>query len=200
MKKTVYSLMLLLIILAGCGQTPATPLATSDNEVCGLGEGCTLSKESFVGYNVGDQMPNVTLTSADGTETELYDLVKGHDRFILSLSADWCSDCGRQNRKLSEYYNNLEDMGYGAAVMYINYSSADGTHTTNEEQMINFINDMEYTFPAFYDKDGAFVSEYGPIYAVPYNFILDENAIIKGITSEIDADNLFLDNSEQSRI
>lgn len=201
MKKIFLTLAFILVVATGCSQVEATPLAAEDpNAVCGQGEGCTLSKEAYVGYNVGDQFPNITLTDVSGNETELYDLVRGHDRFVLSLAADWCSDCRRQNAKLTEYYPELEEQGFGAAVMYVNYSSADGSHTTNEQQMIDFINEMNYSYPAFYDKDGEFVSDYGNIYAVPYNFILDENAIIKGITAEIDADNLFLDNSETSRI
>ncbi len=201
MKKLILTFAFIMIIATGCGKEEATALAASDPDaVCGQGEGCTLSKKAYVGYNVGDQMPDITLIDVDGNETQLYDLVRGHDRFVLSLAADWCSDCKRQNGKLTEYYDSLEEQGYGAAVMYVNYSSSDGSKTTNEEQMIDFINEMNYTFPAFYDKDGAFVKEYGALPAVPYNFVLDENAIIKGITAEIDADNLFLDNSEESRM
>lgn len=198
MKKVIIAFAFILIMTVGCGREEATPLVTSEGEVCGQGDGCTLTKESYVGYNVGDQFPNITLVDVDGNETMLYDLVAGNDRFVLSLSADWCGDCKRQNAKLTEYYPELEAQGFGAAVLYVNYSSSDGSKTTNEEQMIGFINEMNYSYPAFYDKDGEFVSDYGSLYAVPYNFILDKNGIIKGITAEIDADNLFLDNAEES--
>ncbi|WOO87940.1 redoxin domain-containing protein [Mollicutes bacterium LVI A0039] len=199
MKKLILTLAFILVIVTGCGREEASPLAADDG-TCGAGEGCTLSKQAYVGYNVGDQFPNIALIDAEGNETMLYDLVEGNDKFVLSLAADWCGDCKRQNQKLDEYYPALADQGYGAAVMYVNYSSSDGSKTTSEEIMVDFINEMNYSFPAFYDKDGAFIKEYGGLSAVPYNFILDENAIIKGITAEVDADNLFLDNSETSRM
>ncbi len=201
MKKVFLVLIITVIILTGCIAKEAVPLSDSNqNDVCGLGDGCTLAKETFIGYNVGDQMPNIELVDVDGNITNIHDLVKGHDKFILSLSADWCSDCARQNEKLTNYYDSLEEMGYGAAAMYVNYSSSDGTKTTNEQQMIDFINEMNYNFPTYYDKDNNFIDEYGQLYAVPYNFILDENAIIKGITTEIDADILFLTNETKSYI
>lgn len=187
-------------ILSGSGHVKAEMLSSDSNATCGQGGGCALTKEAYKGYDVGDQIPNLTLTSANGDTTSLYDLVKGHDKFILSFAADWCSDCHRQNEKLNDYYNSLEDNNYGAAVVFINYSNSDGSKTTNEQQMIDFINEQNYSFPTFYDKDSSFVNQYGSVYAVPFNFVLDENAIIKGKTMEIDADNLFLDNSETSRI
>lgn len=200
MKKLIPFIVLVLVLVSGCGKEKAEPL-TDENGVCTPGEGCTLKKEAYVGYEVGDQIPNLTLIDVDGNETKLYDLITGNDRFILSLSADWCGDCQRQNGKLNEYYSELEDQGFGAAVIYVNYSSADGSKTTNEEQMISYIQEINPNYPAFYDQDNTIVEGMdNKINAVPYNFILDENGIIKGITSEVDMDNLFLDNNETSRM
>lgn len=201
MKKISLFILVVLIVLSGCSQTKATPLTDETGGACTPGSGCTLKKDAYVGYQVGDQIPNLTLIDTEGNETKLYDLVQGHDKFILSFSADWCGDCQRQNGKLNDYYSTLEAQGYGAAVLYINYSSSDGSKTTNEEQMISYITENNFTFPAYYDKDGTIVGEQGEnINAVPYNYILDENAIIKAVTSEVDMDNLFLDNNENSRM
>lgn len=201
MKKLFILSLMTITLLVGCGREEAQPLAaTEDDAVCGQGEGCTLSKEAYVGFEVGDQIPNLELVDVDGNVTNLYDMVLGHDKFVLGLAADWCSDCHRQNEKLDEYYSSLEAQGYGAAVVFVNYSSADGSKTTNEQQMIDFINESDFSFPTFYDKDGAIIDQTGELNAVPYNFVLDENAIIKAKTSEIDMDNLFLDNSEDSRM
>lgn len=199
MKKLVFTVMMVLIVMSGCGREKATALV-NEEEICGQGEGCTLEKESYVGFDVGDQIPNLTLIDKDGKEQKLYDMVAGKDKFVLSLTADWCTDCYRQDKKLNEYYSSLEAKKYGAAVVLINYSSSDGTKTTNEEQMLDFIEQENYQFPIFYDKDGAIVEQYGKVYAVPFNFVLDENAIIKAKTTEIDMDNLLLENSEKSRI
>lgn len=178
-------------------QTAAVEINKSDSTVCGQGEGCTLTDDVYQGLEVGNQIPNFDLITADGKVTKLYDLLKGKEKFVFNLSADWCTDCKRQNNKLNEYYKSLPDT-YGAAVVYVEYNSASGdpTKTTNQEQMQKFVKDSDYTFPAFYDKDNVIADQIGIIEAVPMNYVLDENGVIKAITQEIDMDNLFLDNGE----
>lgn len=169
--------------------SPAVTL-NEDSAVCGLGEGCSVSDKRVQGFEVGNQLPNLKLTSFDGKTTNLYDMLEGKDKFIISLAADWCSDCERQDQKLNEYYKNLPD-NYGAAVIYVDYSSADGTKTTNKKQAKAFVDGKQYSFPTFWDENNTIAEDFGGVLATPTNIVLDENAIIKAKTEEIDMDILF---------
>ncbi len=174
----------------------AVALSTDTVEVCGTGGGCSISAKRVQGYEVGMQLPNLELTTIDGETTMLYDLLEGKDKFILSLAADWCSDCQRQDDKLNEYYNDLPE-NYGAAVLFVDYSSNDGSKTTSKEQVTTYLEDQQYTFPTFWDEDNKIANEFGGVLATPTNIVLDSDAVIKAKTEEIDMDILFATNEEK---
>lgn len=194
MKKGLIAIVAFVIII-GAGYfmlkpTEAVPLTSDDTAVCGLGEGCTISDKRVQGFDVGNQIPNIELKTIDGETTNLYDLLEGKDKFILSLAADWCSDCERQDDKLNQYYNDLPD-NYGAAVLYVDYTSSDGSKTTNADQVKEFLEEKQYVFPTFWDEGNKIAEKFGGVLATPTNIVLDENAIIKAKTEEIDMDILF---------
>ncbi len=195
MKKTIIAIIIVAVLVLGGGYfvlkpTPAVPLSEEDNAVCGLGEGCTISDKRVQGFNVGNQVPNLELITFDGETEYLYDMLEGKDKFILSLAVDWCSDCERQDQKLDEYYQDLPD-NYGAAVVFVDYSSADGTKTTNKQQAKQYVEEKDYVFPTFWDEGNVIAEDFGGVLATPTNIILDENAVIKGKTEEVDMDILF---------
>lgn len=168
----------------------AVPINEDEAAVCGIGEGCTISDKRVQGFNVGNQIPNIELTDFNGETTMLYDLLAGKDKFILSLAADWCSDCERQDEKLNQYYDQLPE-NYGAAVLFVDYTSSDGTKTTNEEQSKQYVEDKQYVFPTFWDENNEIAKDFGGVLATPTNIVLDENGIIKAKTEEVDMDILF---------
>lgn len=194
MKKGLIAVVLLVVVI-GAGYfalkpTEAVPLASDDAAVCGLGEGCNISDKRVQGFEVGNQMPNIELKTIDGEIVNLYDLLEGKDKFILSLAADWCSDCERQDDKLNQYYNELPE-SYGAAVLYVDYTSSDGTKTTSADQVKSYLEEKQYVFPTFWDENNKIAEQFGGVLATPTNIVLDENAIIKAKTEEIDMDILF---------
>lgn len=178
---------------------PTEELVTGEDSTCGQGEGCEVSSRREQGFEVGDQLPNLTLYTFDGQVTSLYDMLEGKDKFILSLAVDWCSDCERQDQKLNEYYSKLPD-NYGAAVVFVDYTSKDGTKTTNKQQAENYVKEKGYSFPYFWDEGNVIADKFGGVLATPTNIILDENAIIKGKTEEIDMDLLFATNDEEYNV
>lgn len=174
---------------------PTRELAATE-EVCGQGEGCEVSTRRSQGYAVGDQLPNFELVDFDGNSVYLYDLLEGKDKFILSLAVDWCSDCERQDQKLDQYYNDLPQ-NYGAAVLFVDYTSRDGSKTTSYEQTVEYLNEKNYSFPYYWDTDNQISENFGGVLATPTNIVLDENAIIKAKTEEIDMDILFATNDQE---
>ncbi len=169
---------------------------TQTNAVCGQNEGCEVKSNRVKGFNVGDQIPNIELVDFDGNKTYLYDMLEGKDKFVLSLAVDWCPDCQRQDAKLNDYYPSLEKENKGAAVVFVDYSSKDGTKTTSKEQAQKFVDQKNYSFPVFWDEENKIAEYFGGVKATPTNIVLDENGIIKAKTEEMDMDILFLDNKE----
>ncbi len=204
MKQIIKIVLILLVIelVIGIGYIyitkpkEATALSTDTVEVCGSGGGCSISDKRVQGFDVGEQLPNLQLIDIDGNTTMLYDLLNGKDKFILSLAADWCSDCQRQDDKLDEYYNDLPE-NYGAAVLFVDYSSNDGSKTTNKEQVATYLENEEYSFPTFWDEDNEIAGDFGGVLATPTNIVLDGDAVIKAKTEEIDMDVLFATNEEE---
>lgn len=195
MKKKLTMALIAFIVVIGGGYfvlrpQPAEPLSEDTQEVCGLGEGCSISDKRVKGFNVGNQIPNIELVTFDGEKQNIYDMLEGKDKFILSLAVDWCPDCERQDEKLNRYYEDLPE-NYGAAVVFVDYTSADGTKTTNKEQAQAYVNEKQYVFPTFWDEGNKIAEEFGGVLATPTNIILDENGIIKGKTEEMDMDILF---------
>lgn len=208
MKKTLITIVIVVMIIQSIiigsflfinRDIPTELLVVDENETCGLGEGCEVSNRRKQGYEVGDQLPNIPLYSFDGKTTYLYDMLEGKDKFVLSLAVDWCSDCERQDQKLNEYYNQLPD-NYGAAVLFVDYTSKDGSKTTDKQQALNYVNDKQYVFPYFWDENNVIAENFGGVLATPTNIVLDENAIIKAKTEEIDMDNLFATNDEDYNV
>ncbi len=201
MKKRLFAVAIMILIVGAIGYVvskpqPAVPLSAATAEVCGLGEVCTISDKRVVGFNVGNQVPDLELTTFDGEKQNLYDMLEGKDKFILSLAVDWCSDCERQDQKLNEYYGDLPD-NYGAAVLFVDYTSSDGTKTTSKDQAYNYIQDKQYVFPYFWDEGNVIAEDFGGVKATPTNIVLDENGIIKAKTEEIDMDILFNTNDTE---
>ncbi len=184
------------------------PNMESDAEVC-QGEAASKAdddetknkpkpKKIKTGYEVGERFPNVELTDINGNTDKLYDLMEGKDKFIINLSADWCSDSQREKDKLNQVYPELEKENIGIAVVYVNLSKPDKGITTNIDQIKNYLTESNFIFPTYIDYNDELQNNLN-LSSVPTNIVLDKNAIIKGHTEEIDMDNLLLENSEEFR-
>lgn len=175
--------------------TLAEPIINNETGVCEPGEGCVVSSNRYQGFNVGNQMKNLTLTKFDGSTAKLYDLIGENKKFVLSFATDWCSDCQNQDAKMKKYYEQLPE-GYDFAVVFVDYDSLSGEHTTDKEQARKYVEEEDYPFEVFWDEDAKLNNLFGGIKATPTNFVLDQGAIIKAKTEEIDADILMLPNKE----
>ncbi len=174
------------------------PNMTSQQKVCAQGEGCEVVDKRKTGYLVGDRFPNMKLTDPDGNTVNLYDLMEGKEKFVINLSTDWCSDCQREKKKLNQTYDELTDQNIGIAVIYINLSKDDDKKSTNIEQIEKYLKENDFSFPTYVDYTNQFQDEIN-VTSIPVNFILDENAVIKSHSEEIDMDNLLLDNQVEFR-
>lgn len=203
MQKIIAVSIISIFLFTGCSNNEYTPLVQEvdgQNLVCDPNDssGCVIDEDKTVGYEVGQQIPNLQITDYDGNTYNLYDLVIGHDRFVLNFSTYWCPDCSREKEKMDIAFQEFGD-SIGYAVVYVNIPSHDTPDMTNEEILQNtedYLAENAYTFPTYYDYDDEYVDLFG-IQAIPYNIILDENAVITAKSQEIDFDNLLSENKDQ---
>lgn len=182
------------------------PNMSSDEELCAdISTSDTETQEIEkkpkikTGYKVGQRIPNLKLTNAKGNVVNLYDLIEGKEKFILNLSADWCSDSQREKDKLEKVYSDFEENNIGVAVVYVNLSKESNEKKTNVSQIENYLDKSNFSFPTFIDYDNSLMNKF-EVSSVPTNIIIDEHGIIKGHTEEIDMDNLLLENKSEFRV
>lgn len=61
--------------------------------------------------NVGQTIPDVTLTNSFGHETDLHDIVSERPTLLIFYRGGWCPYCNAHLSKLSELEGQLYDMG-----------------------------------------------------------------------------------------
>lgn len=191
--------LVLLISLNGCGAKEAVEIQKTSSGVCTPGGGCSNTITKYQGNQINNQITNFNLVKADGKADSLYDKIQGKKKIILSLVADWCSDCKRQDDKLAKYYKTLPK-DYVVLVVYSEFNSASGDKdkTTNQNQMKAYAKKESKIkpYPVYYDKDNIIQNTLGTIHSTPTNYVLTDNGIINAITQEIDIDVLLMPNNE----
>ncbi len=56
-----------------------------------------------------NQLPNATLKTLNGTETNLVKLAKKHDLMVISLWATWCVPCKNELDAINDVYQDWQD-------------------------------------------------------------------------------------------
>jgi len=97
MKKTLVfciAMMLALGVLAGCGKKA---------------EGNSASTDTGIGLELGQAMPDFTVSLTDGTSANLSETLKEKDLVVLNIFASWCSPCEREFPGMESVYQANKD-------------------------------------------------------------------------------------------
>lgn len=181
-------------VLVGC--TKSSEQEDLGSGVCNSESSCIVKPRSEIGTQVGYTIDNYTLTSLDGEQVKLYDLIKGKDKVIISLEASWCSDCHRQDTKYNQMYESLPDDVLVIPV-FTSYSKEDDvTKTSNLANSQTYMEENNYEFDAYYDVDDVLWEDFDAV-GTPTNIVIDGNGVIKAISLEYDLDILLLENTDE---
>lgn len=130
-----------------------------------------LSPDEMVetGPNVGETAPNFELVNLAGESVKLSDL-KGK-KVLVNFWATWCGPCRDEVPALEKFYQAYKDKNL--EVLAVNLTKDE----LKRENVEEFVDTFEMTFPVPLDKDGA-VSDLYQIYYVPTSYFINEEGII----------------------
>ena len=97
MKKTLvlcFAMMLALGTMAGCGKKA---------------EGNAPSTDTGIGLELGQAMPDFTVSLTDGTSANLSETLKEKDLVVLNVFASWCGPCEREFPGMESVYQENRD-------------------------------------------------------------------------------------------
>ncbi len=151
MKKVLTSI-LAAIMLVALLAVPAVPARAED---------------TGIGINPGDTMPEFTVTTTEGSEVKLSELLKDHDLVILNLFASWCGPCEKEFPEMEKVYQANKDK------MEIVALTVDPNDT--QELIANYKAEHKLTFPVGYKADGlSFITGS----SIPVNIFIDKSGMV----------------------
>ncbi|RYG74684.1 TlpA family protein disulfide reductase [Lentibacillus lipolyticus] len=144
--------------LSGGGKITSPPPDGNDSEV----------KESDeVGLSVGQMAPDFELTTLEGETIRLSDY-RGQ-RVIVNFWATWCPPCRAEIPDFQKLYDKKD-----VEILAVNLTGTE----ESEEEVRNFVNEFEMTFPVPMDANADVATIY-QIRAYPTSYMIDSNGRIQ---------------------
>lgn len=126
-----------------------------------------------IGYDVGDQMPDFTLTDNNGLPWTLYD--HAGSVVMLDSSAMWCVPCQMDTPNLQDLADSYAANGVVVAQLIAeNYRG----FTPNDTQIDGWVNKYDLTIPVLIDTGWAVGGPVGNGY-IPFYWVMDEDGVIR---------------------
>ncbi|KAB7705256.1 redoxin domain-containing protein [Bacillus aerolatus] len=133
-------------------------------------EGENQSTDGKYGLLVGQQPPNIQLTTLDNKPFNLTDY-KGKT-VILNFWATWCPPCKAEMPDMQKFYEKHKNEG--VEVVAVNLTSAE----KSKDHIQKFIDEYQISFTVPLDPTGATSQQY-EVYSIPSSFIIDKEGVIR---------------------
>jgi DsbE subfamily thiol:disulfide oxidoreductase len=116
---------------------------------------------------IGTKAPDFTIKNLKGKKVSLASF-KGKP-VLLNIWATWCPYCRRERAELNELYKRYNEKG----LVIISVANDDSV-----DKVRKYIKKRPADFIVLSDEDGIVTEAYG-VYALPTNFLIDRNGIIR---------------------
>ena len=167
MKKLVFPIVAILLLLAGCG-TVSTTSAQSSEQTTNIAAGQPVPKSPLVGKTA----PKFSLPTLDQKSTVSLNQLLGNKILVINAWASWCYPCQQETPDLvamsKKYTGKVEFVG-------INMTSDDSVTDAK-----SFVHKYGISYPVLLDTKGAFSHDYQVI-GYPTTFIVDPNGTIVNV-------------------
>ena len=158
MRKLTMILIMLAVVITGCGNTSSTGKAAEQAQ--------PPKANAEQGVIVGKQIPTFTLKNLDGKPVEIG--VINNKVTVINFWATWCPPCREEMPELNKFAAENSDKVIFVAVNI----------QEDKRKVGDFMQNNKYTMPVLLDEDGA-VAKTFRVSAIPTTVIVDKDGIIK---------------------
>ena len=165
------SVALMVTALCACGkqEVPAVTEAPAPTETQATAPAETEAPEAEVTepeitiYQQGDKMADFTVTTYDGKEVSLYQVLEEKDMVLLNLWATWCGPCGNEFPAMQQAYEKYQDK---VEIIAVSIHQED-----TDEILAAYVQEKGMTFPVA--RDSAGLSELIDTTYIPTSVVID---------------------------
>ncbi|MEA5051680.1 MAG: TlpA disulfide reductase family protein [Oscillospiraceae bacterium] len=127
--------------------------------------------------------PDFSMQDADGNAVSFADITASGKPVILNFWTSWCGYCKQEMPDFEAAYKK-----YGDRIEFVMLNAATNEYTQGDGAA--YVESKGYTFPVYYDTDGAGVSTYG-LNGFPATVVVGTDGnIVYARTGMLTADNL----------
>lgn len=123
----------------------------------------------FVGLNVGETAPDFELETMAGETVRLSDL-RG-EKVMVNFWASWCPPCKAEMPDIQKFHEDE-----AGTIVSVNLTETE----TNEQQVTDFVNENDLTFPILMDRQSKVATLY-TAQALPTSYLIDSEGKIDNI-------------------
>lgn len=126
--------------------------------------------EGEIGIAVGQQAPDIQLTTLEGESFQLKDY--RDKKVILNFWATWCPPCKAEMPDMQTFYENHQNED--VEIIAVNLTTAE----KKRETIQNFIDDYQISFTVPLDQTGVAAEQF-EVYSIPASYLIDTQGIIR---------------------
>lgn len=172
------ALSLMLTAFSGCGKkaapaaTEAAPVETAAAPVAET-EAPAQQAASDGHYHIGDKIDDFTITTFDGKEINLYELMEEKDMVLLNFWATYCGPCAGEFPAMQEAYEQYQDK---VGIIALSTSPFD-----TDEALAEYVQEKGMTFHVGRDTLG--LADRFHVSGIPTSVVVDRFGVICAIAS-----------------